>query len=345
MQCLFSRRRIGREAKRRPLLFFVPWCNGNTTDFGSVIQGSNPCGTTKLWFMKMILVGVFSNPFSTNHAHARGFEANGVEVVQYDYRERLKLLDDDIARRDDELIQKTKEEKPDVVFFSKCNNMSHRVLDEVNKLRQTILWYMDASNNYDQELQEKIARASLCVSGLEDITHKMKKLNPNSIFVHQCPDELDNFKKPDAEKKLDALFIGNMGTSIHSDRKNYLDKVGFHHRTGVFGKAHNALVNQTKVNLNFAPTDSAGCSVRLYKIMAAGGFVLTTPWRGISKTFQVGEHLDTFSTPEELKRKIEFYVQNDEERERIALNGYKLVHSRFMPKQWAKIILDELSLT
>ncbi len=23
-----------------------PWCSGNTTDFGSVIWGSNPCGST-----------------------------------------------------------------------------------------------------------------------------------------------------------------------------------------------------------------------------------------------------------------------------------------------------------
>ncbi|MDQ5928905.1 MAG: hypothetical protein QG594_683 [Bacteroidota bacterium] len=24
-----------------------PWCNGNTTVFGAVIQGSSPCGPTK----------------------------------------------------------------------------------------------------------------------------------------------------------------------------------------------------------------------------------------------------------------------------------------------------------
>ncbi len=28
-------------------LMIVPWCNGNTPDFGSGIQGSNPCGTTR----------------------------------------------------------------------------------------------------------------------------------------------------------------------------------------------------------------------------------------------------------------------------------------------------------
>lgn len=24
-----------------------PWCNGNTAGFGPVVQGSNPCGSTK----------------------------------------------------------------------------------------------------------------------------------------------------------------------------------------------------------------------------------------------------------------------------------------------------------
>jgi hypothetical protein len=27
-------------------VYIVVWCNGNTTDFGSVFQGSNPCATT-----------------------------------------------------------------------------------------------------------------------------------------------------------------------------------------------------------------------------------------------------------------------------------------------------------
>ena len=27
--------------------FIGPWCNGNTTVFGAVIQGSSPCGPTK----------------------------------------------------------------------------------------------------------------------------------------------------------------------------------------------------------------------------------------------------------------------------------------------------------
>lgn len=290
----------------------------------------------------MIIVGVFSNPSSTNHSHARGFEANGVDVIRYDYRERLERLKDDIQMRDDELIRLVKTEKPDAVFFSKCNNMNSRVLDEANKSSKTILWYMDALNNYNQELKEKIVRATLCVSGVEAIAPKMSKLNSNTIFVHQCPDENDNYRIEGAKKTIDSLFIGNMNHTIHGNRKKFLDAVGFTHRTGVFGKAHNKLVNQTKVNLSFCPMDSVGVSVRLYKIMASGGFVLTTPWSDMEKTFEVGKHLDVFSNPKELKEKIDFYVKNDWHRETIAKNGYDLVQSNYMPVHWAKRILNHL---
>ena len=33
-----------------------PWCNGNTTDFGSVIYGSNPYGSTKIPFKEGIFL-------------------------------------------------------------------------------------------------------------------------------------------------------------------------------------------------------------------------------------------------------------------------------------------------
>lgn len=34
-------------ARRFKRMVIVPWCNGSTTDFGSVCLGSNPGGTTK----------------------------------------------------------------------------------------------------------------------------------------------------------------------------------------------------------------------------------------------------------------------------------------------------------
>jgi glycosyltransferase involved in cell wall biosynthesis len=193
-------------------------------------------------------------------------------------------------------------------------------------------------NNFNEELVDKIKRATFCISGVENITPFMKKYNKNSFFVHQCPDELLNRRLEDSEYKRDVAFIGSIDGGVHSDRAGYRDAVGFKHFYGVFGEEHNKIVNETKINLNFAPTDKSGCSVRLYKIMASGGFVMTTPWNNMEETFTPDEHLVVFNDANELKEKIKYYLDNPEEREKIREAGYKKVQD-YMPKSWAKNIL------
>ncbi len=291
--------------------------------------------------MNILFVAVFT-PNSTNVSQSRGFQQIGCGIYEYDYRDRLAQLYGNVDKRDDDLINTVEKLRPDVVIFSKCNNMHYRVIDECNKYSKTILWYMDALNNFDGELIEKIKRVNLFVNGIEGVVSEGLKYNDNTIFIEQCPDEKMNFKSDASDYKYDTTFIGNLnpGSGTHSDRLKYRNEVGFTHFDNVYGLEHNEVVNQTRINLNFAHTSTNGASVRVMKILAAGGFLLTTPWNGIDKTFIVGEHLDVFTTPEELKEKITYYLEFKNEREDIAKNGYKLVQDNYMPKHWAKRILD-----
>ena len=294
--------------------------------------------------MKILFVAVFT-PNSTNVAQSRGFQQIGCGVYEYDYRARLSQCGHDVRLRDDDLIDTVSKLKPDVVVFSKCNNMHYRVIDECNKFSKTVLWYMDALNNFDTELIDKIKRVNLFVNGIEGVVSEGLKYNENTIFIEQCPDEEMNFwihPTEISDYKYDTTFIGNVdpGSGTHSDRLRYKNEVGFIHFDNVYGLEHNEVVNQTKINLNFAHTSTNGASVRVMKILAAGGFLLTTSWDGIGETFNVGEHLDTFSTPQELKDKIKYYLNNETERDRIRHNGYKLVQDNYMSKHWARRILD-----
>lgn len=38
------------------------WCNGNTEDFGSLVQGSNPCGATNFKISNMIIFLIWIIP-------------------------------------------------------------------------------------------------------------------------------------------------------------------------------------------------------------------------------------------------------------------------------------------
>jgi len=289
--------------------------------------------------MKVLFVGVFT-PNSTNVSQARAFEKIGWQVIPYDYRSRFEHVGI-VRMRDSELIGICEKENPDLTIFSKCNNMHYRVVEECNKYSKTVLWYMDALNNFDDELIEKVKRVSCFICGIDGVVEHGKKYNDNSIFLPQCPDEEMNFMISDSNYKYDTTFIGNISphTGTHSDRLTYKNKVGFTHLEGVFGLEHNKAVNQSKINLNFAHTSTAGASVRVFKILASGGFLLTTPWQGMEDLFEVGKDLDTFTSPEELTEKINFYLNNKQKRDEIRLNGHKTVQ-KFMPKNWAQSIIS-----
>lgn len=294
--------------------------------------------------MKILFVAVFKSG-STNISQSRGFQIGGHGVYEYDYRDRLQKLGS-VSHRDLDLINAVSQLKPDVVVFSKCSNMSYQVVEECNKHSKTVMWYMDALHNFDQELIDKISRCSSFVCGVEGVIPEGEKINPNTSFVHQCYDEQDNFPT-NINQDIDISFIGSLDTSrIHGDRVAYANFLkdhfsGFKAISGVYGKEHNTIVNRTKINLNFSPTDATGVSVRIYKIMASGGFLLTTPWRDMEKTFTPGKHLVTFNDQQELKEKIDYYLSHPEERDIIRKAALEEVQ-KYHPKEWAKNLLKTI---
>ena len=115
--------------------------------------------------MKILFVAVFKSG-STNVSQSRGFQMGGHGVYEYCYRDRLQKLGSTFHRVSD-LIHTVSQLKPDVVVFSKCSNMSYQVVEECNKHSKTIMWYMDALHNFDQELIDKISRCSSFVCGVD----------------------------------------------------------------------------------------------------------------------------------------------------------------------------------
>jgi len=288
---------------------------------------------------KILFVGVFT-PNSTNVAQARGFLDNSWETYAYDYRAKLREYSS-AKSRDDDLIEKINEIQPHIILFSKCNMMASRVVDAANLIGSSVLWYMDGMNNFNIELIEKIKKVSYFVGGIEGVVQEAAKYNPNSEFIPQCPDDKMNYPLPDCDSKYDVTFIGNVRapTGTHTDRQKYLDTVKFQHFENVHGLEHNLVVNQSKINLNFSHTSTEGTSVRLYKILAARGFLLTTPWKGMDDLFTPGKDFDIFTSPAELQEKIRYYLSNEDKREQIRTHGFNTVQ-KYMPKNWARTIIS-----
>lgn len=84
----------------------------------------------------------------------------------------------------------------------------------------------------------------------------------------------------------------------------------------------------SKINLNITSRSiESGIPQRIWDIMAVGGFCLTNYQPEIEMYFEIGKDLEVYHNLRELEEKVEYYLTHEEERIRIAINGYKKVRS------------------
>jgi len=265
--------------------------------------------------IKILFFGDFSEN-STNISQANTFEKNGCIVKRHDFRKESRLPND-IGWN--------------LIFYSKCNELG---IDAVEKYKGIkCLWYMDPMNgNYNDSLKAKFPLVDfICFALHEPWMNSQHYATPTYLIEEGFDPDVDYQIKRKLDRPIiDVGFIGNL---YNESRKQYHEKVGFT-LSKCSREQHNEVVAQTLINLNFC---DGGTSDRSYKIMAAGGFLLSEPWPACP--FWDGIELDTFKNSKELKQKIKYYLHNWEEREEIAEDGK--VSVQYLSRiNWAKRILD-----
>lgn len=90
-------------------------------------------------------------------------------------------------------------------------------------------------------------------------------------------------------------------------------------------EAH-CIFKNSKINLNISLKGiEAGTPLRVMDIMGAGGFVMTNYSPETAELFEEDKEIVMFRTPEELLRKVDFYLYHEKEREQIAKAGHEKV--------------------
>lgn len=83
---------------------------------------------------------------------------------------------------------------------------------------------------------------------------------------------------------------------------------------------------ESKINLNFTiPNIKSGIPLRVWDVLGSGGFLLTNYQAEIPYYFTEGEELVCFDGLEDMREKVAYYLEHEEERKRIAENGYRKV--------------------
>jgi spore maturation protein CgeB len=118
------------------------------------------------------------------------------------------------------------------------------------------------------------------------------------------------------------------------------------------GEALVRLYNRSKIVINVtewganAGANRSGMTMRLFEVPATGSFLLTDDSAETSLAVVPGRHVETFSDIDDFKRKLRFYLDHAEARERIAAQGLQHVRANHTYDQMAATLIaayDELA--
>ena len=285
--------------------------------------------------MKILYIGVFDAVGkSTNTSQLMAFKSLGHDVVGYNYRQKALAIGP--TARDEHLCSLVEERNFDLVVFSKCNLLSLAVFEKITKETKTCLWFMDPLTTLLQH--PDILKAARVVDYFccdkRNVLEEVAKINKNCFHVCEGFDQAVEHPH-ELQKEYDVSFIGN----LYGDRQATIAELDHPLEliNNAFGQQHSISVSKTRINLNFC-TDR-GASDRVYKIMAAGGFLMTDDWTGRDTDFVEGEDLIIFKDIDDLNEKIKYYLENSEERQAIATSGHQKVQ-RFNRVGWATKIVE-----
>ena len=121
---------------------------------------------------------------------------------------------------------------------------------------------------------------------------------------------------------------------IEGDGIEYMGPAGHHHEL-------NKIYNGSLINLEISRLYQMDVvNMRVFDIMACGGFVLAEYCESLEELFNVGEEVIVYHTLDEMADKVRYYLEHQDEAGEIANRGMAAVRERHTIKQRIEKMLN-----
>ncbi|MCK5342772.1 MAG: glycosyltransferase family 1 protein [Candidatus Heimdallarchaeota archaeon] len=196
-----------------------------------------------------------------------------------------------------------------------------------------------------------------CFTNMRDVDN-MRSRGLKSDFLQIGIDPVVFKKHGESRNTREIVFMGNnYGNQfpLGQERKNLIAFMQnrFRNQFGAYGSYQGSVgnlngnqyeeskyYNAAKIGINLSHFNERNyTSDRLFRMLASGVMVISHDYRGIHDDFEIGKHLETYSSFPDLEKKIRYYLGNEPERARIAQNGFDLCHSKFTYKEMVQEII------
>lgn len=262
-----------------------------------------------------------------------------VEVLFFSYN--YNLLIQGYIDTNKEIISIIDKNQPDYILLYGMQhfNLSSKTLEYFNKIESKVIGYFvdDATEfNHFSKYLTPYLDVIVTADHIDSIS-KYESVGAKAIFIPSGVPH-DNFYYMKLPYKYDVSFVG-INKYGRQESVDYLIEHGVEITT--FGEGWengkisidslNRVYNQSKININFAKTSSGKTHMkwRTFEIPLAGGFMLTEYVDGIENYFEIDKEIVCFRTLEEALLKIKYYLDHDDEREKIKLAGLKRAEQNY----------------
>jgi len=298
------------------------------------------------------VVGVFSNNYSSSIFFADAFKkTEGVKsVIRFDYRrilkEHINFIQNivDLARN------------VDLMIIMKGSGLPLQAIKLCSTHCRTLFWMMDTYSHFNRSpmmLENSVFCDYRTATG-----YGTKKLWEEKIGLpvfHVLDGSITSIYYPtDIRKQYDVTFIGGSDRerdSIYNFLKGKFNVKFFgpNYSNGfIKPNEFRQICNKSHIVLNISRGHYEGySSLRLWNLLACGSMVITKKIPDMKKYMGLENdvHIVEFNNFVELVKKIEYYLKNEDDRNKIAENGLKFLRENRTWENSAKEIIDIISTT
>lgn len=277
----------------------------------------------------------------------------------------VKHFNSNMQLESDNLYKIYCEINPDILVSFPGYSLNCNILKKITCRK--ILWVYDAIENIP--FMEKVLHGYDAIYTFEKTdVKKYRKLGVSADFLPLCADNRYYFPI-DNDRDIDVSFIGNLSSERRRMIKNikrklpdisiqaygnYVGKYDFVKRfirnhsfeseiftnLNILPESANLIYSRSKICININKHQTIyGGNMRLYEILATNSFQIVNCNDYIDSEFN--GCVVSYSDTDELVKKIEYYLEHESERIRIAQNGYEKVMREDLFYNRAKKILED----
>jgi spore maturation protein CgeB len=300
-------------------------------------------------------------------------EGVGHKVSAFDFLGRAKRDGVEQMRRD--LIDLAAETKPELAFFVLfTDQLDTRTIEAVGRAGgcPTVNWFADDHWRFEDFTRHLAPAFDLAVTTDPDALPKYRLLANTRVHLSQWACNRYAYSRVTNNLSHDTTFVGQP----HGDRRQtvaMLDDAGLPVECWGFGWPagqieHEQMVEvfaSSRINLNLSNSSEApGLKARLrrllhfrpppprpsqikgrnFEVPGCGGFLLTESVPHLERYFELDREVAVFDGADDLVDKVRYWLDHEQERQRVADAGYRRVISEHTYDLRFAAIFEELGL-